>query len=154
MAEDKQVSFADALNEVAKNLRQQPVLLFTLGALILVSAIGTLALPNLSLVIVAILVLAFVGLLVWVFMEMEKMRSKQKAAEAKQPPPAPLRSVASGEVNIGDENEIDESVTSGEVDATLSDDVHTIGSGPVNIGSGNKLNGPIGSGKVVVNKKK
>lgn len=148
--ENDPVSFADALNQVAKNLRKQPVLLFTLGALILVLAAGTLALPNLRVVIVAILVLVLAGLLVWVYMEMEKMRDKRERNTPRPAEPAPQRTISSGGIEGEDQNVIDEAITTGNVKATVAG-TESISSGPVKFGSGNKFNAPVKSGDVTVN---
>ncbi len=149
--ENDPVSFAEALNQVVKNLRQQPVLLFTLGALILVLAAGTLALPNLRVVIGAILALVFVGLIVWVVMEMEKMRNEREQNRPKTVGPAQQQSIRSGSIKAGDQNTFNKAVESGPVEATLTDNVSEIGSGDLTFGDGNVIDAAIGSGPVTVN---
>jgi len=125
------VPFSEALTEVIKNLKGQPLLLFVLGAAIVLVGAGVWGLESLRAITLPLLILLIVGLIAWGFLETRKV---QKAGLAG-------RKVASGAVRIGSRVKAEEGteVTTGGV--TVSDDVAEARSGDVTLGPSTVLKG-------------
>ena len=132
--EKRLLSFDEAFQEVIKNLKDQPLLLFVLGAGLLILA-GASTVKNFQSISFPLLFLFVLGIVVWGFMEINKVRQGK---------------TTTGNVKIGKNVKAENSdvKTGGVSGVTGKSDIKT---GDVSIGTGADLKGiKIGTGQVRV----
>jgi len=134
-SQDGGVPLGEALVEVVKQLKDQPLLLFGLGAGIILLGAGALALENLRVVAVVLLVVFVVSLVAWLIVEAQKYRRGQDEHTyrlASQP------KFKGGDVNVQLEHLTDTEVSGGKARVTGSGSAQ---GGNVNISAARGIQG-------------
>ena len=119
-----QMPFGDALKLVIENLKDQPLLLFVLGAAILLLAVATMALEKMRMLLLPLLILFILGLMAWVFLEaLNKIKRHGNAGQ----------SVRSGDVKIGKKAQVTGGSTIGSGAVTARGGASNVSSGSIDI---------------------
>lgn len=74
------IPFNEALNKVVEGLKGQPLLLFMLGFSILLISAAALSLESLRLLLLPLLIVYVVGIICWVLLKVNNLRSSGKTA--------------------------------------------------------------------------